>query len=162
MSGRSILAVAIRAQTAAIIVMQGGRIIEVVRRRGDHAPHGVEARAFIASTVCAMAHDYAVGTVIVEPRTPLRSALDDERFTVVAVDLRRAAIALGIAADATIGNILDEVIAIYPRLRRFMFMLRDGGIGHCDRRRTVILIDTALGLGYHRTIVTRACRDEVR
>lgn len=142
-----VLALAIRAGVAALVVLNGERVVDV--NRLDLLKYLARKRRLVlVDAVQQLASDFAVNTVVAEPTTLRRLRLRSPRLTIKRLTLTIAASTiLGTNEPARNGAIYNEIVRQLPKLARHVTIVaRTGDVSVLDRRRTVVLLAAALGL----------------
>ncbi len=144
--GHCSLAVVVRNQVAAAVLVSGDQILYVARfglRPSDHS------RA--AKRVRQLQLDYAAERLVLEASSTLTKPLTACGLQPAVLTLAEAKLELLGHGDARHGVLYDQLVEDHPELVRFVRLLPGlHRVSHTDWRRTVVLLAAALGLASER------------
>ncbi len=139
---RGSLAVAVRNQVVAAIVVKGDELVYVARfslRPTDHLR--------VAQRVHQLQLDYGAERVVLEDASTLTVALAECGLQPAVLTLAEAKLELLGDAEARHGVLYDRLVGDHPELVRFVRLLPGARrVATSDWRRTVVLLAAALGL----------------
>ena len=134
-----------RARRVAVVVLDDHEVIDVHRMKLPRSAPAARGRA-IRRAILQLSTDYGVGHIVVEDDAQLGALLACPGRPLRLMSLKSAASVLLGTKTARRSDLFRHVLALHPKLRRFVADMPQSGVSGEPRWRTLVLLATALGL----------------